>query len=235
MINKILKKIYYEKYTNKSHSISNVDLIINRMFSKIKNGIYVDVGCNHPIKYNNTYLLYKRGWRGINIDLDKKSIDEFNLIRNKDYNIQALISSEENINKEIYFYHERSAINTVSKDLIDYRNSKNEDFQIKKQLTSTLNKIIEDSPFKDKKINLISIDIEYHEYEALKNFNFNKYKIDCIVSEIHDYNQEKLEIYNQNIESIINNKLYNMLIKNNYKLINWVNSDLIFVRKDFKL
>ena len=131
MINKILKKIYYEKYTNKSYSISNVDLIINRMFSKIKNGIYVDVGCNHPIKYNNTYLLYKRGWRGINIDLDKKSIDEFNLIRNKDYNIQALISSEENINKEIYFYHERSAINTVSKDLIDYRNSKNEDFQIK--------------------------------------------------------------------------------------------------------
>ncbi len=168
MISKILKKIYYEKYTNKSYSISNVDLIINRMFSKIKNGIYVDVGCNHPIKYNNTYLLYKRGWRGINIDLDKKSIDEFNLIRNKDYNIQALISSEENINKEIYFYHERSAINTVSKDLIDYRNSKNEDFQIKKQLTSTLNKIIEDSPFKDKKINLISIDIEDHEYEALK-------------------------------------------------------------------
>ena len=48
MINKILKKIYYEKYTNKSYSISNVDLIINRMFSKIKNGIYVDVGCNHP-------------------------------------------------------------------------------------------------------------------------------------------------------------------------------------------
>ena len=235
MISKILKKIYYEKYTNKSYSISNVDLIINRMFSKIKNGIYVDVGCNHPIKYNNTYLLYKRGWRGINIDLDKKSIDEFNLIRNKDYNIQALISSEENINKEIYFYHERSAINTVSKDLIDYRNSKNEDFQIKKQLTSTLNKIIEDSPFKDKKINLISIDIEDHEYEALKNFNFNKYKIDCIVSEIHDYNQKKLEIYNQNIESIINNKLYNMLIENNYKLINWVNSDLIFVRKDFKL
>ena len=231
MISKILKKIYYEKYTNKSYSISNVDLIINRMFSKIKNGIYVDVGCNHPIKYNNTYLLYKRGWRGINIDLDKKSIDEFNLIRNKDYNIQALISSEENINKEIYYYHERSAINTVSKDLIDYRNSKNEDFQIKKQLTSTLNKIIEDSPFKDKKINLISIDIEDHEYEALKNFNFNKYKIDCIVSEIHDYNQEKLEIYNQTLDFVINSKIYKLLEQNDYKLINWVNSDFVFVNK----
>ena len=51
-----LKKIYYEKYTKKSYSISNVDLIINRMFSKINNGIYIDIGCNHPIKFNNTYL-----------------------------------------------------------------------------------------------------------------------------------------------------------------------------------
>ena len=63
------KKIYYEKYSKKSYSISNVDLIIDRMFANLKNGFYVDVGCNHPIKFNNTYLLYKRGWSGINIDL----------------------------------------------------------------------------------------------------------------------------------------------------------------------
>ena len=59
MIIKNLKKLYYEKYTKKSYSISNVDLIIDRMFSKIKNGIFIDLGCNHPIKFNNTYLLYK--------------------------------------------------------------------------------------------------------------------------------------------------------------------------------
>ena len=72
-----IKKIYYEKYSKKSYSISNVDLIIDRMFSNLNNGIYIDVGCNHPIKFNNTYLLYKRGWSGINIDLDSKSINEF--------------------------------------------------------------------------------------------------------------------------------------------------------------
>ena len=71
MIIKNLKKLYYEKYTKKSYSISNVDLIIDRMFSEIKNGIFIDLGCNHPIKFNNTYLLYKRGGRGLNIDLEK--------------------------------------------------------------------------------------------------------------------------------------------------------------------
>ena len=49
------KKIYYSKYSNKSYSISYVDLVVNRIFSKIKKGIYVDLGCNHPIKVNNTY------------------------------------------------------------------------------------------------------------------------------------------------------------------------------------
>ena len=41
-----LKKIYYSKYTKKSYAISNVDLIIDRIFKKRKKGIYIDVGCN---------------------------------------------------------------------------------------------------------------------------------------------------------------------------------------------
>ena len=67
MIN-LIKKLYYEKYTKKSYSISNVDLIIDRMFSKVEKGVFIDLGCNHPIKFNNTYILYKRGWNGMNID-----------------------------------------------------------------------------------------------------------------------------------------------------------------------
>jgi hypothetical protein len=235
MIKNFLKKKYYEKYTKKSYSISNVDLIIDRMFSKITNGIYIDIGCNHPIKFNNTYLLYKRGWKGINIDLDKKSISEFNLLRSKDYNLRALISDEDDKEKEIFFYHERSAINTVSKNLITHRKTKIEDIKIIKEKTTTLNKVIDNSPFRNQKINLMSIDIEDHEYEALKNFDFNKYAIDCIIAECHDLEQEKLEIYNQSIEKVISHKLYKLLLENNYKLINWVNSDLIFVRKNFDL
>ena len=226
-----IKKIYYEKYSKKSYAISNVDLVIDRMFAKISKGIYIDIGCNHPIKFNNTYLLHKRGWTGINIDLDSKSIKEFKKFRPKDYNIRKIVSSNEEV-KDIYFYHERSAINTLSKELVDYRKKKPQ--KIKKERASTLNKIIEESPFKNKKINLISIDIENHEYEALKNFDFDKYKVDAIVTECHDIKQEKLEIYNQSIEFICNSNIYNLLTEKKYKLINWVNSDLIFIRKDFK-
>ena len=228
----LIKKIYYEKYSKKSYSISNVDLIIDRMFSNLNNGIYIDVGCNHPIKFNNTYLLHKRGWKGINIDFDTQSIKEFKKFRPKDYSIQGIVSNDENI-KKIHIYHERSAINTLSKELVNYRKTKPK--KILEEKSFTLNKIIDGSPFKDKKINLISIDIENHEYEALENFNFERYKIDVIVTEWTDLTQKRLEVYNQSLELMLSSKIYKLLIKKNYKLINWVNSDLIFVRKDFSL
>tara|TARA_Y100000816_G_C25989705_1_gene516932 strand:+ start:298 stop:1005 length:708 start_codon:yes stop_codon:yes gene_type:complete len=231
----LIKKLYYEKYTKKSYSISNVDLIIDRMFSKVKKGVFIDLGCNHPIKYNNTYLLYKRGWRGINIDLDKASIDEFNKIRGQDYNVQSLISTNIGEEKEIYYYHSRSAINTLSRKLIDYRKTKKDSIKIIKQKTNTLENIIEKSPFKNQKINLLTIDIENHEYEALKDFDFSKFKIEVIVIEIHDLSQKKLEIYNQSLKFVVNSNIYKLLINNGYKLVNWVNSDFVFVLEDFNL
>ena len=226
-----LKKIYYEKYSKKSYSISNVDLIVERIFIKKNKGIYIDVGCNHPIKYNNTYLLYKKGWSGLNIDLDQESINQFSKLRKRDTNIQALITENDNEEKDLFFYHERSAINTISKDLANKRNNKYK--EIKKIKGISLNTIIENSKFKESKIDLLSIDIENYEYEALKNFNFNKYKIDVIVTEITDTTIDNLELYNLSVEYILNSNLYKLLIKNDYKLVNWINADLIFVRNKF--
>jgi len=227
MVLNTFKKIYYEKYSKKSYSISNVDLIIDRMFSKKNKGIYVDVGCNHPIKYNNTYLLYKKGWSGINIDLDKDSIDQFNNLRKRDTNIKTLITSLDDEEKELYFYHKRSAINTISKSLANKRGNKHK--EIKKIKGTSLNSIIENSKYKDSKINLLSIDIENYEYEVLKNFNFEKNNIDVIVTEITDTTIDNLETYNQSLDLILNSNLYKLLIKKNFKLVNWVNADLIFV------
>lgn len=228
-----LKKIYYEKYSKKSYSISNVDLIIDRLFSGVAKGFYIDVGCNHPIKYNNTYLLHKRGWKGINIDLDQTSINEFNIMRRNDHNVQELVGSIDGEEKEIYYYHERSAINTTSKELADKRLTKPREL-IKKK-TRSLNKIIENSPYNNEKINFMSIDIENQEYEVLKNFNFKKYEIDIIVTECTDMNQLKLETYTQSLEYILNTNLFKLLDKNDYKLINWVNSDLVFAKKNLKI
>tara|TARA_B110000438_G_scaffold300409_1_gene352739 strand:+ start:89 stop:781 length:693 start_codon:yes stop_codon:yes gene_type:complete len=226
----LLKKLYYEKYTKKSYSFNNVDLIIDYLLKHIEKGFYIDLGCNHPIKYNNTYLLHKRGWSGINIDADKTSIELFNKFRKNDFNINKIISENGEI-KKLYIYHDRSAINTVNKELVDLR--MNKPVKEIEEKSTTLNKVIEDSPLKDAKINLLTVDIEGHEFEALKKFDFLKYKVDVIVLELLNKNLHKIEMYNQSIDFVIKSDIYNLLLNNNYKLINWVHSDLVFVRNDF--
>ena len=225
-----LKETYYKKYSKRSYSFNSVDLIIDYLLKDIKNGIYVEVGCNHPIKYNNTYILHKRGWSGINIDLDDLSIKLFKKYRKSDYNISALVSNKEEL-KKTYIYHSRSAINTVEKDLVDLKENKPKTIIEKKSIT--LNKIIENSPYNNKKINLLTIDVEGHEFPVLENFEFSKYKIDVVVIELLDKKIKKMEMWTQSIDMVLNSNIYNLLLKRGYKLINWIHSDLIFINNNF--
>ena len=88
---KEFKKIKYSNFYKKSYSTGAQDLIINYYFKEKQNGIYIDVGCFHPFKGNNTKLLYDKGWSGINIDLDFHTIELFEHIRKRDENIHAAI------------------------------------------------------------------------------------------------------------------------------------------------
>ena len=106
--------------------------------------------------------------------------------------------------------------------------------KIIEEKSTTLNKIIENSPFKDKKINLLTIDVEGHEYNILKNFNFSNYKIDLIVVEFLEKKLDIVEIFKQSLDAVIKSNIYNLLTKNDYKLVNWIHSDLIIVKNDFK-
>lgn len=83
-----------------------------------KRGTYVDIGAYHPIKYSNTYLLYKAGWRGINVDPRPGSKALFDRYRAADINVEAGIASAEG-SMTYYFISEDSTVNTFSKDNLD--------------------------------------------------------------------------------------------------------------------
>ena len=149
-----------------SYSLTGIDLIVDYIFKK-NNGIYIDVGCNHPVYSNNTYLLYKKGWQGINIDIDEKSVKLFNLFRKNDLNINLAVSSKK-AELEYINFGDKSPINkiktTFNKDLHPLD-------KIKKIKSDTLDSIIENSKYKDKKIDFVSIDVEGYEIEVIKGFN----------------------------------------------------------------
>ena len=87
----------------KLYSNWGLDLMADDFFKKKSKGIYIDVGCHHPLLNNNTYRLFKRGWTGINIDLDFNSIDMFNFFRRSDVNIHSAISDSKE-EKDFFFF-----------------------------------------------------------------------------------------------------------------------------------
>tara|TARA_X000000368_G_scaffold408147_1_gene388445 strand:+ start:236 stop:958 length:723 start_codon:yes stop_codon:yes gene_type:complete len=239
MNKKLFNSLYYfvnilkRKIKSKKeyYSLTCADALVNYIFKNKKKGFYVDVGCNHPIYNNNTYLLFKRGWGGINIDLDKKNIELFEHARKKDFNVHAAVSSKVG-EKNLFFYHDKSPINTLSNEASSFQ--KAEVKEVKKIKTRTLDDIIKESPFKDEKIDFLSIDVEGHEKEVLEGFDINRYSPKIVVIEYLDLTLKKLEIKNLNIDNVIKSDLYNYMINNNYNLVNWVHSDLVFSNKNFR-
>jgi len=236
---KILNKIYlnlqniYKKIIlqDKYYSFSGVDIVLKKIFYQQEKGFYIDVGCQNPIKNNNTYLLYKKGWEGINIDLDKDNINLFNSARPKDSNFNKAISSDIK-NVELYFYHKKSPINTIDKKTSDFQKAKVT--SIKKINTDTLDNIILNSKYKNYTFDLLSIDVEGHELDVLKGFDLDKYSPKVIVVEYLDLNVSKLEIKNLSIENVLNSEIYKYLISKNYILVNSIYCDLVFVNKSFR-
>jgi len=232
---KIIKylSIFLKSLTHKkiSYSYGGVDSLVNNIFRNNDKGFYVDVGCGHPVKNNNTYLLNKKGWHGINIDLDNENINLFDIYRPSDQNISTAISDKIG-EEDLFFYHSKSAINTINKKTADYQKAKVS--TIKKIRTNTLNNVLNNSKYNNLEIDFLSIDIEGSEFLALKNFDFNKYNPKVIVVEHLDLSLPALEIKNLNINSAINSDIYKLIVSKNYTLVNMLHSDLVFVNNKFR-
>ena len=225
--------IFLKSLTHKriSYSYGGIDALVENIFKDKNKGFYVDIGCGHPIKNNNTYILSKKNWFGVNIDLDRDNIDLFNIYRPSDLNITTAISDEVG-EVDLFFYHSKSAINTINKQTADYQKAKISN--IKKIKTNTLNSVLNNSKYSNLQIDLLSIDIEGSEFLALKNFDFNKYNPKVIVVEYLDLSLPALEIKNLNINSAINSEIYKLIVSKNYTLVNMLHSDLVFVNNKFR-
>ncbi len=232
MIKKLIKQISIFKrmlkYKKVSYSFGGCDLLVDYIFKNQSMGFYVDVGCQHPISNNNTYLLFKRGWSGVNIDLDQSNINLFKIARPKDFNICSALSSAKG-NEVLYFAHDGSPINSVNKNFSE--NIKNK--YIKKNIdTDTLNNVLKKLNFD--KIDYLNIDVEGQEEEVLNGFDIKLYSPKVVSVEFLDFSMKKMEFKNNNLENVLNSNIFKYFKSNNYNFVNWSHADLIFVNSNFK-
>ncbi len=168
------------------------DSFIVEYFKKKNNGFYIDVGCYHPIHRNNTFLLYKNGWSGINIDIHRFSIDLFNYLRPDDVNLNCAISNKNEVT-EMFYQKELSQISTIEKQQAKIAFQGN--IKKSKIQSLTLDALLEKINFTDKKLDLLDIDVEGADLKVLKGFNIEKFKPELICVEIHEKDIKNSEIY----------------------------------------
>ena len=215
---KFLRKIYYFynvyirnlKFLKKS-SQWDEEKFLKKYFKNYRKGKYLDLGCFHPVRDNNTYQLYKKKWNGINIDLNPLTIELFNFSRSRDINLNIALSRKSE-KKNFYFFGEFSPLNTLDSNHLNFLkknfNIKKDQYKIKKIKTENINKIL--NKYKLIIIDYLNIDLEGQEYDVLRDFNFKKYKVNLLSVEMLSHNS---------LSKKLSKKIDDLLKKNDFKLI----------------
>jgi len=69
------------------------DYILSSVLDGVASGTYVDVGANHPVENNVTFLFYERGWHGILIEPNPDFLPLYAKLRPRDFPLNLGIAS----------------------------------------------------------------------------------------------------------------------------------------------
>jgi FkbM family methyltransferase len=196
------------------------DLILARLMRQ-NNGFFIDVGAHHPTRFSNTYKLYRKGWRGINIDPLPGSMQLFSEIRAEDINLELAITSGD-INTTVrYYMFDEPAYNSLDeRNIADAEAGGASLIEEVEVASSSLSSILDDYGDSFSHIELLTIDVEHHELNVLHSFPFDEFQPNVIVIEI-----KGLDLANPG-----ESQIYDYVIKQGYVLRSYLYHSAIFLR-----
>lgn len=205
-----------------SYSEGMEDIIVDSLREKL--GIpyekmkYIELGVMHPVSGNNTYFFYKRGASGILVEANPELISLIRKIRERDIILNNAIFDQEG---EINFYiHSSIGLSSV----VSGHREGEEEHSIEKIVpikTIHMNEVFEKLSNNAFECDLLSIDIEGYDLEALKSLDFLSYRPKIIIAELLPGDR-----YYQ--------KIVNLLLNNGYLLCANTISNGIFIDKKYE-
>jgi len=187
-IKNILKRAQYfcqwDPWQQISWSQEGEDQILRRIFERQACGFYVDIGAHHPKRFSNTYLFYRKGWTGINVDAMPGSMQAFKKVRPRDINLEFGVGTKEG--ELDYYVFNELALNGFSKDLSEERHASESDYKIVevvKVKIKPLSKILEEYLSIEQIIDFMSIDAEGLDLDVLQSNDWQRYRPKLILVE----------------------------------------------------
>lgn len=143
------------------------DSVVDHYLAEKEKGYYVDIGAFDPISLSNTYLFYKRGWRGVCVEPNALLAGHYRDIRPDDRFFTEACGLGE---LKFRLSDEHPALSSCGTEGVPVK-------------ARTLSEYLEMLP----NIDLLSVDAEGMELDILKTNDWNKNRPTCIVVEILDY------------------------------------------------
>ncbi len=206
-------------YGNIFFGFNAEDQVIQTLLRHPKNGFYVDVGCNHPIRFSNTFIFYMRGWKGLTIDANSELIDLHKKIRPKDISVCCAVSDSEKM--VVFTKFKDHSISSISEEYVKEVENAVPIVSEENMKTKTLNSILREHNAPNE-FDFLSIDVEGYDFEVLSSINLTQYKPRLIVIEMRKFCFENLR----------SNNICSYLEKNGYKLIAYYIINGFFIRQD---
>ncbi len=132
---------------------------------------YLDIGAHHPRYLNNTYLFYKRGARGVNVEPDPALLKAFEQDRPEDTNLGVGVARAPGV-AELLVFNEPT-LNTFSEEEAQRAHAEHPGYFVTGRVQvplRTVNDIIsEHAPASG--IDLMSIDVEGLDEEILRSMD----------------------------------------------------------------
>jgi len=209
------------RYASESFSQEGEDLILSHMFAGKRDGFYVDVGAYHPMRFSNTYLFYRMGWRGINIDAVPGSMSAFDATRPRDTNLRLAIS-DRNETLTLFVFDE-PALSTFSQDLAS-RWERTTSFRVIRKIdvpTLSLAEVLTKHVAAHQPIDLLNVDVEGWDLRVLRSNDWDRFSPFIVVA----------ETLGATLEQAVNSELVTYVRSQGYSLVAKT-FNTVFLRRD---
>jgi len=150
----------YDFFGKRSFAQCGEDLIALELLKEIKKGSYLEIGAYHPKVFSNTYLFYKKGWRGTVVEPNGEMAGLYKWSRPGDRVVEAGVrgqqrSGDRGQGTEKYYIFGEAARNTFDKQTAEeYQRA---GFRVQR---TEQKKVIRLGEVLKKNVDLLSIDTE---------------------------------------------------------------------------
>lgn len=171
------------KYARVAYGNEGEDLVLASLLADRPNGFYVDVGSFHPILHSNTWLLYQRGWRGINVDPLPASAGLFRALRPGDVFVPAAVAEALG---EITFYvfdREPTLSTCAEAAAVQRAKSRGCTYAATRVPALPLAALLEQHLPPGRAIDLLNVDVEGSELEVLRSNDWQRFRPECVLVE----------------------------------------------------